>query len=59
MAVNKAGRFRRGLMDPFIVEQVGLNSTTILDLGCGAAEYHEMLLANAHIERIVGMDNSE
>ena len=45
-------------MDLFIAEQVGLKPTTILDLGCGAADYHELLLASPQIERLVGIDNS-
>jgi hypothetical protein len=37
ITVNKVGRFRRGLMDPFISFSIPENVDTILDLGCGSA----------------------
>jgi 2-polyprenyl-3-methyl-5-hydroxy-6-metoxy-1,4-benzoquinol methylase len=55
---NKQGRFRRGLLNPFIAASVP-QAQTILDMGCGSGDYHSLMLAkNGTIRKIVGIDNS-
>ena len=41
--VNKKGRFRRGIIEPFLISVLPKNVATILDVGCGTGEYHQLI----------------
>ncbi len=42
--VNKSGRYRIGMIDKFIMAQIKEDWQTIIDLGCGNANYFNQLL---------------
>ena len=53
------GRMRQGLLDPLVASKIPLDTESLLDVGCGAAEYHELLLTKRpNIKKLVGIEFS-
>ena len=58
--VNKKGRFRRGIIEPFLITALPKNVATILDVGCGTGEYHQLIFKEREtITKLIGIDLSK
>lgn len=56
---TKEPRLMNEVIRPLTIDSIPANTSTLLDLGCGTAEYHHLIIKEKpHLKRLVGTDSN-